>query len=210
MIVRITGTLIEVGEGSVVVDRDGLAWEVLVPRYAIGELAACRGREITLHTSQFLEGNQASGQLVPRLLGFLHVEDKIFFSRLTSVKGIGTRKALKALAEPARRIATWIKTGDIQMLTRLPGLGKRAAELIVATLHEKMDDLALPGEAGAPVPSATLSQPQQDALEVLIGWGDARGDAERWLERAAQLHPESATAEEWIRAAYRIKSGVEG
>ena len=65
MIVRLTGTLIDIAEESVVVDRDGEAREVLVPPFAINELAAYRGRVVTLHTIEFLEGNQASGNLVP-------------------------------------------------------------------------------------------------------------------------------------------------
>ena len=85
MIVRLTGTLIDVTEETVVVERDGVAREILVPRFAVGELAACMGQEVTLLTMEFLEGNQASGNLVPRMLGFLHPEDKIFFSRFPSL-----------------------------------------------------------------------------------------------------------------------------
>ena len=60
MIVRISGTLVDVYEDSIVIERQGLAREVLVPRYAIAELAAHRGQVVTLHTSEFYEGNQAS------------------------------------------------------------------------------------------------------------------------------------------------------
>lgn len=209
MIVRITGTVIDVGEDCVVIDRDGMAWEVLVPAFGLGELAALRGREATLHTIQIFEGNQASGHLTPRLLGFLHADDKRFFMRFTGVKGIGSRKALKALAQPVRRVASWIREGDVKSLSTLPGIGKRAAEMMVATLREKMDEFAL-GSAGdratlvAPMPSA-----QRDALEVMIAWGDSRADAEQWLERASQLHPDLDAPDEWIRAAYRIKTGAE-
>ncbi len=210
MIVRLAGTLIEVDKESVVIDRDGIAREVLVPQFAIGELAACRGKVVTLYTMEFYEGNQASGHLVPRILGFLHPEDRLFFSRFIEVKGIGPRKALKALTEPVRRIASWIESGDVKALTRLPGLGNRAAELVVASLKGKVEDLAMPtGEVGEPK-AAKLSQAQRDALEVLVAWGDSRSDAERWLERAGQLYPELRSPAEWVRAAYRIKTGVEG
>lgn len=209
MIVRLTGTLIEVREEDVVVERDGVAREVLVPHYAVGELAACRGQVVTLHTMEFLEGNHASGNLVPRMLGFLHVEDRMFFMRFVGVKGIGPRKALRALASPVREVASWIKTNDTKALARLPGIGARAAELIVASLKGKMDDFALPERA--PVGEAVqLSQAQRDALEVLVAWGDSRTDSERWLERAMQLHAGLDSADEWVRMAYRIKSGVEG
>ena len=210
MIVRLTGTLIEVNEESVIVDRDGVAREVLVPQFAVGELAACRGKVVTLHTLEFLEGNPASGHLIPRVLGFLHPEDRMFFTRFTNVKGIGPRKGLKALTEPVRRIASWIESGDVQGLTRLPGVGKRAAELMVASLRGKVADLAGPTADDESAAKATLSQGQRDALEVLVAWGDPRSDAERWLERARQVDPELQSADEWVRAAYRVKMGAEG
>ncbi len=59
MIVRLSGTLIEVAEESVVLEREGVAREVLVPHFAVGELAACRGQVVTLHTIEFYEGNHA-------------------------------------------------------------------------------------------------------------------------------------------------------
>lgn len=209
MIVRLTGTVLDVSEEAAVIERDGIAREVLVPRYAIGELAACVGRQVTLFTLEFLEGNSAmGGTLTPRLLGFAHEQDRAFFKRFISVKGIGPRKALKALAEPVVRIARWIEQADQKSLARLPGIGKRAADLIVAELRGKLDAFAMGGDHEA-TPAATLNNTQRDALEVLLAWGDSRPDAERWLERAAQLHPDVDSADEWVRAAYKIKSGVE-
>lgn len=210
MIVRLTGSLLDITEDSVVLERDGIAREVLVPHFAIGELSAYRGREVTLHTIEFYEGNHASGQLVPRILGFLHPEDREFFSRFVGVKGIGPRKALKALCEPVRRIATWIEAGETKLLSRLPGIGSRAADLIVASLKGKMEDLALPASADGETAQTQLSQGQRDAREVLIAWGDPRGEVERWLQRAGQLHPDLQSPDEWVRAAYRIKTGVAG
>lgn len=208
MIVRIAGQLVEVTEDSVVVDRDGIAREILVPKFAVVELAAVRGRRVTLFTTEFLEGNHASGHLTPRMLGFVREEDRLFFSRFVNVKGIGPRKALKALAEPISRIAGWIESGDVISLARLPGIGKRAAELIVASLKGRMSDLAIGGES-ASEDRVELTQAQMDAREVLIAWGDSRADADRWLQRGAELHPEAQTADEWVRLAYRVKSGMD-
>lgn len=210
MIVRLTGTLIEVDDGSIVLERDGIAREVLVPRFAIPELAAHRGKVVTLHTQEFYEGKGTTGNLVPRILGFLHVEDRLFFARFIEVKGIGARKALKALTEPVRRIASWIESGDVKSLARLPGISARTAELVTASLKGKLKDFALPATPGGAAETAVFSQPQRDALEVLVAWGDSRSDAERWLERAAQLQPDVSSADEWVRVAYRVKTGVEG
>ncbi len=210
MIVRLTGTVIDVAEDSAVIERGGIAREVLVPGYAIGELTASRGLEATLHTIEFIEANQAGGNMTPRLVGFMHPEDRVFFTRFVSVKGIGTRKALKALAQPIRRVASWIQQADAKSLATLPGIGKRAAEMIVAELSGKVDDFALSDGAAQPVDIARFTDPQRDALEVLLALGEVRIDSERWLERAAQLHPDLDEAEDWVKAVYRIKTGVEG
>jgi Holliday junction DNA helicase RuvA len=209
MIVRLTGTLADVHEDHVVLERDGLAREVLVPQYAVGELAACRGREMTLHTLEYFEGNQASGNLVPRLVGFVYPDDKRFFTRFISVKGIGPRKALKALAEPVARVAAWIRSGDTRALARLPGIGSRTAQLIVAELQGKIDEFAFGGELTSTEALAAWTREQRDALEVLVAWGDPRPEAERWLQRAAQLHADLIGPDQWVRAAYRIKTGAE-
>ncbi len=209
MIVRITGLLVEVAEDAVVIERDGVAREVLTPAHAVTELAALRGQEVTLHTLEFLEGNQGSGNLVPRLLGFIAVEDKRFFQRFISVKGIGARKALKALAAPTCRIATDIEAGDAKALTRLPGIGRRAAELIVAELKGKLKEFAVRTAPREGVEASAWSSAQVDAVELLVAWGDPRDDAERWLARAGELHPEIDQTDEWVRAAYRVKTGIE-
>ncbi len=209
MIVRLTGVVLEVAEESAVIERDGIAREVLVPGYALGELTACRGREITLYTLEFIEAPQGGGNMTPRLVGFAHADDRRFFRRFVSVKGIGVRKAIKALSEPVRKVATWIEQGDVKALATLPGIGKRAAEMIVAELRGKLDDLAVGTPAEAAVDTARFTTDQRDALEVLLALGEARADAERWLERAAQLHPDLNDAEDWVRVSYRIKTGVE-
>ncbi len=208
MIVRLTGTLADVEADAVVIERDGLAREVLIPHYALGELTACRGRQVTLHTLEFLEGNPSAGHLTPRLVGFPRVEDRAFYKRFISVKGIGPRKALKALAEPVVRIADWIEQGDRKSLARLPGIGPRAAELIVAELKGKMSAWALGGQPPEEE-RAQWTAAQRDALEILVAWGDGRHDAQRWLAQAAQLHPDTPSADEWVRAAYRVKAGAE-
>jgi Holliday junction DNA helicase RuvA len=210
MIVRLTGVVAEVAAEAVVIERDGIGREVLVPANAIDELGAVLGRVVTLHTLEFIEGAQAGGPFTPRIVGFTRMEDRSFFLRFISTKGIGPRKALKALTEPVRTIAQWIEQGDKKSLTRLPGIGGRAAEIIVAELKGKLEDLALGGAAAVEeVDVGRFTQAQRDAVEVIVAFGDSRGDAERWIARAAELHPELTTSEEWAKLAYRIKVGAE-
>ena len=208
MIVRLTGVLAEVDDGSVVIERDGLGYEVLVPAYAITELAALRGQQVVLHTLDYIEGNAAGGNLIPRLLGFCHAEDRLFFQRFVTVKGMGMRKALRALTQPIGTIASAIENSETATLSKLPGIGKRGAEQIVATLRGKLGAFALTPAGGEPEHGWT--QAQRDASSILVSLGERPNEAHQWLARAAQLHPELETAEQWMKAAFRIKSGAEG
>ena len=209
MISRLTGTLAEVSEEAVLVDRDGVGYEVLVPRYALPELAAARGRRVTLHTLAFMEGNPNTGNLIPRLVGFPRPEEKLFFSRFITVKGMGIRKVLKALAEPVAAVAAAVEQGDAKMLVRLPGIGARAAEQIIAELRGKLEEFVIGAGVGAAAEPA-WSPAQRDALEILAALGEKPTEARRWLERAVELRPEAAAADEWVKAAYRVKAGAEG
>lgn len=208
MIVRITGVINEVLEDAVIIEQDGLAREVLVSRAAVADLAARRGLSITLHTLEIIEGGSSSTYMTPRLIGFLSPEEKAFFLRFISVKGVGVRKGLKALSEPARRVARWIQDGDTKALARLSGIGPRGAQLIVAELKGKLDDLALPETAEAESLKTRWTQEQSDALTILIGWGDMRADAERYLAEAVKREPTAKSADEWVRSAYRCKTGT--
>jgi len=206
MIARITGVVAEVGEGSAILDRDGMGYEVLVPRYAIGELTAARGKSITLHTLEYVEGNPGGGNLIPRLVGFPSVSEMRFFELFTRVKGIGMRKALRALSEPVARIAAAIESSDAKLLGRLPGIGARTADQIVAELRGKVSQFVFAGPAGAARPQ--WSQPQRDALDILTALGERRHEAEQWVARVAETHPHIQAAEDIVKAAYRLRSGA--
>jgi Holliday junction DNA helicase RuvA len=209
MIVKMRGQLADVSEDAVTLERDGVAYEIMVPAYALGELAASRGGDVTLHTLEYLEGSAAGGNLTPRLVGFLHAEDRAFFKQFLTVKGVGVRKALRALAEPVARIASEIESADASALSRLPGIGRRMAEQIVAELKGKVSAHAYAKADVPPAARNAFTAEQRDAIEILVAWGDGRADAERWLARAAQLHNDIKTAEAWVKAAYRVKGGAE-
>ncbi len=207
MITHITGQLVEVCEDHVVVDREGVGMTILTPGYALAELAAHNGQTVTLHTIFFIDGGQNSGLMEPHLLGFPRAEDKLFFRRFISVKGIGPKKALKALSEPVGRIANWIEQGDAKALKGLPGIGARAAELIVAELRGKLGDLAVSASAHLAVDTSRLTTAQRDAIDAMISLGDGRADVESWIEQAVASDAAADTVDEWIRAAYRVKTG---
>ncbi len=208
MIVRLSGKLDYVGEDCVHITPGGseLTHELLVPAADIPFLQTKIGQHVAFFTLQYLEGNPSFGSLAPKMLGFLRSDDKDFFDLFTTVKGIGTKKALKAFAIPTAQIAAAIATKDTRKLSSLPTIGKRAAEQIIAELHGKVEKFAIGAPAAAPPES--LPDHQQQAIEVLVRLGERRADAESWIQRAATVDPSLNDAQKLIQAVYRLKAGI--
>jgi len=209
MIARITGTLLELDteSNSVVLELGDIAYELMVPGYAVSDLSEQRNRPITLYCLEYYEGSSAGGNLIPRMIGFPHTEDKKFFQRFISVKGIGIRKALRALAKPLAEVASYIENGDDKMLASLPEIGKRTAQQIIAELKGKMGDFALEASR-AGVARKPLSDIEREALEILLQLGERQADAEELILRATQTFDEVNSTDELVQAVYRIKAGV--
>ncbi len=208
MIAQIEGKLISLDQDKGLVQVGPLCYEVMLPGYAVSELSGSVGADITLCTIEYYEGTPGRGNLIPRMIGFLNHGEKEFFRHYTSVKGMGIKKGLKSLTMPISRIADAIESGDEKMLTTLPAVGKRMAQLIVAELQGKLGDFALSERqvAAGYVPFGSF---QTEALEILIAWGEKRHEAMELIELTCQKHPDIKTAEDLVPLAYRIKQGIE-
>ena len=98
MITKITGILNRVLDEEVRLQVGTLEYQVLVPEFVRRHVQGRLGQDLTLHTSEYLDGNPMQGWVVPRLIGFLHEPELEFFELFCTVDKVGTRKALKALA----------------------------------------------------------------------------------------------------------------
>src|SRR5437879_4201010 len=143
MITKISGVLNRVLDEEVRVQIATLEYQVLVPEFVRRQLQSLTGKEITLHTSQYLEGNPMQGRMVPRLIGFLTEAELEFFELFCTVDKVGVRKAIKALVRPVREMADAIQRQDAKWLTTLPGVGPSTADQIIATLRKKVTKFAL-------------------------------------------------------------------
>jgi Holliday junction DNA helicase RuvA len=198
MIARIVGQLENLAEDRVVVAAGPVAYEVLVAPTTADALRPHLGREVTLHTLQYFDGNPAYGQMAPRLVGFLTETEKRFFVLYVSVQGIGIGKGLKSLAMPVERIAAAIEAGDAATLAGLPGIGRRTAAKIVAELAGRLDEFALAAvEAGAEQPES-----KQEAVAVLMSLGLARPEAADRVDAAYQRLGADAPVEAIVREAF--------
>lgn len=206
MICRMTGRLEAVGEVAIVLAVGPVAHEILVPTSTLQSLGGALGSEITLHTLQYMEGNAAVSNFIPRTIGFFSPLDRDFFQTMTTVKGMGMKKTLRSLALPAQQIASAIERGDERLLTSLPEIGKKMANQIIAELRGRLARFTV-AEVGEirTMPLRGLTTAQRVALDILVQWGDRRADAERWVAVALEAEPGLAEPDAIVRAAYRAK-----
>lgn len=211
MISELSGDLIGVSDGLARLQVGPVTVELLVPTVAEQELTGAIAQPITFQTVFVIEGNTAtSGNLIPRLIGFTSPEQRSFFHLLTRVKGVSTRKALRAMAVPHTQLAAAISEGDEKLLTSLPEIGKRTAAQMVTELRELVTDFAtvsIPTGVQAGASNAPLTEAHRTALDILVQWGDRRSDVEQWLTSLAAEAPHIEDPEEIVRAVYRLKRG---
>jgi Holliday junction DNA helicase RuvA len=185
MITAITGALNRVLDEEVRLQSGPFEYAVLVPEFVRRQLQTRLGEELTLHTLQYLEGNQMSNRWVPRLVGFLSDDDLEFFDLLCTVDKVGVKKALKALARPPREVADAIQREDVKWISTLPGFGKTTAETVVTSLRRKVTKFALSpaGVNGAAAhPPAAAGTVIEDAYRALLSVGHNPADARARLD----------------------------
>jgi Holliday junction DNA helicase RuvA len=186
MITAITGALNRVLDEEVRLQSGPFEYAVLVPEFVRRQLQTRLGEELTLHTLQFIEGNQMSNRWTPRLVGFLSDDDKEFFELLCTVDKVGVKKALKALARPPREVADAIQREDAKWLSTLPGFGKAMAESVMTALKRKVTKFALAPASvnGTPAPSSAAGTVIEDAYRALLSVGHNPADARARLDAA--------------------------
>jgi Holliday junction DNA helicase RuvA len=210
MISRIQGEIVAV-EGSRAEIRCGpLTHEVLVPASEAARLADRIGQSVELFTLEHLEAQGQGSSFVPRLIGFGSANDRAFFELFTTVKGVGNRKALRALARPFGEVAAAIAGRDVGVLKSLPEIGARTADTIVAELNGKVDRFIEFKPDGAPTaesagPAVMHQQLAADAVTVLCQLGESAMEARSLVERVLRADPEIDSADAVVAAAYRLR-----
>ena len=225
MIARIHGLLQSISAGHAIVrigvlEQGALDYELLLPAFVEARLGASSGKNVSLFTFHFLESQGQGMSMIPRLAGFLTQEDLRFYLLFTTVKGIGFKRALRAMALETPQIAGAIADRDEKLLQSLPEVGKRTAETIIVTLRGKVDafiSAAAYGKSGAVAGgiASAGAKPQaggslaREALEALLALGENRLQAIQWIDTAmSDPDDRPRDASELINRIYRIKAGV--
>jgi len=119
------------------------------------------------------------------LFGFLSAADKALFEKLISVSGIGPKLAITALSGlTGTDLVAAIRSGAVEQLVRIPGVGKKTAERMVLELRDKLGPVAAaqPGAGAAPV--SQFSSTEEDVLSALMNFGATRPSAEVAIGKA--------------------------
>ena len=183
----------------------GVGYEVSLPTYVYQSLAndgIHEGSDVELEIYYHVTERQPK----PMLVGFRHPSEKQFFEQLIQVEGIGPAKAAAALVFPVSTIASAIETEDLGSLQRLPGIGSRAAQKIVATLRGKVAATALLQDAGISEQGQTPppSDARSEAIEALITLGYRPTEAQNKVEVAIRHMPEvAADIQELMREVFK-------
>ena len=173
MIGFLRGQVIEKAPNRVLVNVNGVGYEVFIPLstfYDVGD----EGSDVALRVHTHVREDAL------QLFGFLTALERQMFERLISVSGIGPKLAIAVLSGlETRDLVAAVQRADVARLTTIPGVGKKTAERIVLELRDRLSQMAPPVEDDAKPAGAEADHLRGDLLSVLQNLGYHRPDAER-------------------------------
>jgi Holliday junction DNA helicase RuvA len=194
---------------TVVINAGGVGYQIVVPQFVMSALSArpvMVGDELALEVYYHVTDRQPK----PILVGFQRGHERAFFEQLIQVEGLGPVRAAKAMIFSVSTIAQAIEAEDVRVLQRMPGIGARAAQKMIATLKGKVVETAMLRDEGydAPVqPVVGSGTGRDEAVEVLVNLGYRQPEAERDVDEALSANPELAGApEELIRKIFKAQA----
>jgi len=179
MISHLRGALLEKNPNAVVVDVQGVGYEVTIPVSVYSSLPVI-GSEVALHIHMHVREDALS------LFGFVTAGDKALFEKLISVSGIGPKLAVTALSGLASAdLMAAIRNGAVDQLVKIPGVGKKTAERMVLELRDKLDSIGLPARAaGVALSQSSFNTTEEDTISALMNFGSSRAAAEAAVTKA--------------------------
>jgi Holliday junction DNA helicase RuvA len=200
MITSIQGTLAEAAPLVVVVEVNGLGYEVNVPVTTAERLPA-RGGTVKLHTWVVYREDAQT------LYGFASAAERDFFRLLVEkVTGVGPKVALSIMSRLSLpMLQSAIAGGDVATLAKCPGIGRKTAERLIIELKGQFAPaVEMPPSAGSPPgssPGQEITYHQRDAVMALIALGYKAAEADKSVRQAWIALGPDATTEELIKKA---------
>ncbi len=182
LIARITGKLIQKLPNVIIVDVNGVGYELLVPLstfYVLGDVGSVVGLNVHTHVRED----------ALQLFGFSTDQEKRLFLMLISVSGIGPRLAITILSGlGAEELIQAIRMGDLPRLVAIPGVGKKTAERLVLELKDKVTSLAI--TQASPQSTVGIAQSgavmRDDVVSALVNLGYLKAVAEKAVGSAVR------------------------
>ncbi|MFN8483948.1 MAG: Holliday junction branch migration protein RuvA [Anaerolineae bacterium] len=172
MIASLEGTLLAQDDSSVVVGVGGVGLRVRVPTTVLDRSGPI-GSPIRLSTHLHVRENELA------LYGFVSEAERELFEQLLTVKGVGPRMALAVLSRiNPDTLRAAIASGQVDVLTQVPGVGRRTAQQMVVDLKGKLD---LSAVGGGVSPTAGFSFADAEVIEALTGLGYSVAEAQAAL-----------------------------
>jgi Holliday junction DNA helicase RuvA len=177
MISHLRGTLLEKHPNQIVIDVHGVGYEVAIPVSVYSSLPD-PGGPVQMHIYQHVRED------ILALYGFPTRDDKALFEKLIAVSGIGPKLAITALSGlTTEDLVAAIRSGAVEQLVRIPGVGKKTAERMVLELRDKLGPVSAP-HGGASPPKGAFSSIEEDVISALMNFGAARAFAETAVNKA--------------------------
>ena len=197
MITFLKGTLTDALPTQVVIDVNGIGYEVLIPLSSFEKLPEL-GQAVTLKTQLVVREDSQT------LYGFATNDERELFRMIQGVSGIGPRLALNVLS--GMDVVSFkgaIGTGDVKRLSSINGIGKKTAERMVLELKDKLGLVS--GGAAAPLGQALAAhdKPIADAAAALEALGTKPLEALKAAQAARAMLGPQASVEELVRAALK-------
>lgn len=198
MIAQIRGRLASKEPHRVVVDVNGVGYQVIIPLSTFYQLPEVPG-EVFLHTHTHVREDAI------QLFGFHTREEQAIFELLQGVAGIGPRLATNILSGiSVEELVPAVSEGNVTRLRAVPGVGRKLAERLVVELREKVAGAGLPHRPPAPAgPGPAPDRILEDVVSALVNLGCNRKEAIKAAEAARQQLGPAAEFEKLIKAALR-------
>lgn len=198
MIAQIRGRLVRKEPHRVVVDVNGVGYQVFIPLstfYQLPEVPA----EVVLYTHTHVREDAI------QLFGFHTQDEQVLFDLLQGVTGIGPRLATNILSGiSVEELVPALSEGNLTRLRAVPGVGKKLAERLVVELREKVGSARLAQPVAArPGPAPAEDRTLEDVVSALMNLGCNRKEATRAAEGARQDLGPTAEFEKLIKIALR-------
>ncbi len=186
MIGYLKGKVLYSSDGTVLLENNGVGYEVLCSGAAYAKLVTDGQGEVFTYLQVRDDGIS--------LFGFVSMEEKNMFLQLISVSGVGPKMGITILSSMnVGDIAVAIANSDVKQLTAAKGLGKKTAERIILELREKVAALEVPASSGrrAAAPAEKITDREEDAVVGLMSLGYTRAESVRAVKCAEESGAES-------------------